>query len=154
MRGPGPWGRPDGRGPGPRFGQFGEGHGPDGGHGWHHHGGPLGELAKAEADQAASQTIAALSHAQLADVQRIVRTWGPHTALRYFDVDDRAFHEAFKKQLSDSVNAAAKAGLIADSEARHIVEHMQHEPPPPPPPGDAGPQGGPQEPPPPAPPGQ
>ena len=60
-------------GPGPQemmHGRPGDGHGPEGMHG----GGPLSELAHAEADQVASQAVAGLARAQLADVQRTVRT--------------------------------------------------------------------------------
>ena len=104
------------------------GPGPDGMRG----GGPLSDLAKAEADQAAGQAIADLSHAPLADAQRVVRTWGVPTALRYFDVTPMAFHDTVTPRLVGLVKSAVRDQLVSQAEADAIVERLQHHGPPPP----------------------
>ena len=105
-------------------------HGPDGMHG----GGPLGELARAEADQVAVQAVAGLAKAPLTDVQRMVRAWGVPTALRYYDVPPKAFRDATLPGLVAVVRAAAQEQRISGADADRIVDRLQHEGPPPPPP--------------------
>ena len=105
-----------------------DGPGPDGMRG----GGPLSDLAKAEADQAASQAIADLSHEPLADTQRVVRTWGVPTALRYFAVAPTAFHETVTPRLVGLVKSAVHDQLVSQAEADTIMERLQHQGPPPP----------------------
>ncbi len=120
-------------GPGPRgmapHGPPGE-HGPEGMHG----GGPLSELARAEADQVAAQAVATLAKAPVPDVQRTIRAWGVPTALRYYDVEPRAFHDAVLPGLIGLVRAAEQAKQVAGTDADRIVDRLQHEGPPPPPP--------------------
>ena len=103
------------------------GPGPDGMRG----AGPLSELAKAEADQTASQVIADLSRVPLADAQRVVRTWGVPTALRYFDVEPKAFHDTVTPRLVSLVRSAAREQLVSRAQADGIVERLQRQGPPP-----------------------
>ncbi len=107
-----------------------EGHGPDGMHG----GGPLAELARAEADQLASQTVANLAHAPAADVQRMIRAWGVPTVLRYYDVPPRTFHDAIVPGLVTLVRSAQAEKQISGADADRIVDRLQHDVPQPPPP--------------------
>lgn len=95
-------------------------------------GGPLAELGMAEADQVASQTIADMAKAPLADVQRVVRTWGVPTALRYFAIAPDAFHDASTPRMVALVHKEAQDGQIDPAQADMIVEHIQHGPPGPP----------------------
>ncbi len=125
--------RPDMAMGGPPDGGHGPGHGLGPGMGRLPGGGPLGELAMAEADEVASQAIAGLANAKLVDVQRTVRSWGVPTALRYYDLSPKAFHTAVLPGLVDVVQAAAKDRRISDTQAQRIVERLQQEPPPMPP---------------------
>ena len=91
------------------------------------HGGPLAELARAEADQIAAQAVANLAHAPAADVQRTIRAFGVFTALRYYDVQPTAFHDAVTPAMVSLVRAAAQANQIASTDADRIVDHLQHD---------------------------
>ena len=120
-------------GPGPQemmHGRPGDGHGPEGMHG----GGPLSELAHAEADQVASQAVAGLARAQLADVQRTVRTFGVPTALRYYDVAPNAFHDAVVPGLVALVRSAEQQQQVSSADADRIVDRLEHDGPHAPPP--------------------
>ena len=90
-------------------------------------GGPLAELARAEADQIAAQAVANLAHAPAADVQRTIRAFGVPTALRYYDVQPAAFHDAVTPAMIGLVRAAAQANQIPGADADRIVDHMRHD---------------------------
>ena len=94
-------------------------------------GGPLSGLAQAEADQAASETIASLAKVPLPDVARIVRSWNVPTALRYFDVEPRAFHDAVVPRLKAIVQAAVKAQYISTADGNRASSDLDRAPPPP-----------------------
>jgi hypothetical protein len=113
-------------GPGPQdmmHGRPGDGHGPEGMHG----GGPLAELARAEADHVASQAVADLAKAPVADVQRMIRAWGVQTVLRYYDVPPKAFHDAVVPGLVALVRAAEQQERISATDADRIVDHVQQD---------------------------
>ncbi len=122
---------PDGPGPQAMMHSHpGDGHGPDGMHG----GGPLDELARAEADQVAVQAVVSLAKAPVVDVERMVRAWGVPTALRYYDVPPKAFHDAVTPGLVSLVRAAEQQHQVSTADADRIVDRLQHEGPHAPPP--------------------
>ncbi len=85
-------------------------------------------LARAEADQAASETIAALAKAPVGDVARVVRTWGVPTALRYFDVEREAFRDAVLPRLKAVVQDAQQAHRVSALEAARVSGDLDHGP--------------------------
>ena len=98
-------------------------------------GGPLSELARAEADQVAAQAIANLAKVPAVDVERMIRAWEVPVVLRYYDVAPRAFRNAVMPGLMALVRAAEQEKQISTADADRIVNNMQHDGPhmPPPP---------------------
>ena len=116
---------PEAAPPGPMKPGSGRPDGPPGG------GGPLSGLAQAEADQAASVTIAALAKVPLSDVARVVRAWNVPTALRYFDVEPKAFHDAVVLRLKAIVQAAVQAQYVSAADGNRASGDLDRAPPPP-----------------------